>query len=340
LDTYFSVTWGLIFSAFPNLRIIHRAGRVHSNVDPISRLRRRVPPQTGPAIDDIEYLNFNLSENEEVLVDMYKSLGERFEEKLLTVASNYANIKQLSDTDEANFSISYSIKDMDISLNYHTSRSYSIIVNWNKKEKEEWILAYHNDSHFSKVIKDRINFPQYHFAEDGLLYFQDNQGNMRLCVPQSFRLEIMNEVHNEITESAHAGYFKTYNRISSTYYWPKMSREIKKFVQTCDICQKSKPRRQAPAGELHSIPIPDTPFEVITMDFIVELPESDGYNSILVIVDKLTKYALFVPTTTKLTDIEAAKLFFHHIITHFGIPHQVITDRDPRWRENFWKEIC
>ena len=130
----------------------------------------------------------------------------------------------------------------------------------------------------------------------------------------------MSEVHNVLTESAHGGHTKTYNCIASTYYWPKMSRDIKRYVSTCDICQKTKPRRHAPVRLLQPIPIPSQPFEVVSMDFIPELPLPSGFDNILVIVDKLTKYAIFIPTTVFVTEIETAELFFHHIISKFGIP--------------------
>lgn len=76
------------------------------------------------------------------------------------------------------------------------------------------------------------------------------------------------------------------------------------------------------------------------MDFIPELPTSEGFDNILVIVDKLTKYAIFVPTTVTVNKEETAKLFFKHVISKFGIPRQVITDRDTRWRGEFWDAIC
>jgi hypothetical protein len=76
------------------------------------------------------------------------------------------------------------------------------------------------------------------------------------------------------------------------------------------------------------------------MDFIPELPESNGYNNILVIIDKLTKYTIFIPTTTTITEKGTAELFFRHVIAQYGIPRQVISDRDTRWKGEFWKEIC
>ena len=118
-----------------------------------------------------------------------------------------------------------------------------------------------------------------------------------------------------------------------------MSRDIKKCVGTCDICQKAKLRRHAPIEMLQPIPIPSQPFKVVTMDFIPKLPECEGYDNVLVIVDKLTKYAIFIPTTTTITEREIAELFFQHVISQYGIPRQVISDRDTWWQGDFWKEI-
>ena len=96
--------------------------------------------------------------------------------------------------------------------------------------------------------------------------------------------------------------------------------------------------RHAPVGLLQPIPIPSQAFEVVSMDFIPKLPSSSGFDNILVIVDKLTKYVIFIPTTISVTEVETAELFFHHIISKFSIPQQLTTDA--RWRGEFWKEIC
>jgi len=67
------------------------------------------------------------------------------------------------------------------------------------------------------------------------------------------------------------------------------------------------------------------------MEFIPELPECEGYGNVLVIVDKLTKYAIFIPTTSAITEKETAELFFQHVICQYGIPRQIISDRDTQW---------
>lgn len=136
------------------------------------------------------------------------------------------------------------------------------IVQVSKEELQIWRDVYARDLHFSVVLKnkkgDETNptFSQYDFSKNRLVYFEDSAGNTQLCVPKDLHIEVMQEVHNTITEAAHGGYFKTYNHTSTAYYWPRMLREIKIFVNTCDICQKTKPRRHRPVGLLQPILIP------------------------------------------------------------------------------------
>jgi hypothetical protein len=203
------------------------------------------------------------------------------------------------------------------------SSTYSVLVGMNANDLKDWKRAYTTDNLYSKVLRasqidndDAGQYTQYQI-QDGLLYFEDWNGNFRLCIPESLRVSVMSEVHNILTESAHGGHAKTYNCIASTYYWPRMSRDIKRYISTCDICQKSKPKRHAPFGLLQPIPIPTQPFEVVSMDFIPELPLSDGFDNIFIIVDKLTKYAVFIPTTTTIGEKDTTELFFHHIISKF-----------------------
>lgn len=348
------LTWGLVFSAFPNLKIIHRAGRVHSNVDPLSRLRRRVPDQTSPGPEGKDALKLGIGEDP--LREMYTELGEQFEKRLLKVASNYVGkeereMEEVARTKEIGIELTRgdAREDISQSTTYVASRSYNVVIALEEAEKRRWLDEYKQDPFFKRIISDLdskesrsfITATRFRIREDGMVMFVDNEGNTRLCVPKGLVPEVMKDIHDGQTEAAHAGYHKTYNRISSTHYWPRMSRNIKEFVQTCDVCQKTKPRKHAPVGLLQPIPIPSQPFEVLSMDFISELPETpEGYNAILVVVDKLTKYAITIPTTTAITEKETASLLFKYVFTKFGLPRQIISDRDTRWRGDFWAEVC
>ena len=109
------------------------------------------------------------------------------------------------------------------------------------------------------------------------------------------QLDLMEEIHGSLTGAAHAGFKRTYGHIANGSFWPKMTRDICQFISTCPICQKIKHTRHLPYGLLQPIPILTQPFEVVTMDFIGELPKSQGYDSIFVLICKLTKYAFFIP---------------------------------------------
>ncbi len=347
------LTWGTVFSAYPNLRVVHRAGRVHSNVDPISRLRRRIPFQNGPVSDGIASVDLRKPETyQDPMKNMYKELGDRFEEKLLSVGTRFVAHEECRASDFAKDmgTIPFQLENQAFvgELPFQSAQTHTLLVGISEDEVKEWREAYQEDVHYRSVLDSfkkstahiAPEYPQYFYSDNGLIYFEDSNGNNRLCVPKSLRVQVMSMIHNTLTESAHSGYHKSYNRLATTHYWPGMSRDLQKYVSTCDICQKSKPRRHGPVGLLQPIPIPTRPFEVVSMDFIPELPESSGYNNILVIVDKLTKYAIFVPCSTTINEENTARLFFEHIIAKFGIPAQIITDRDPRWRNTFWKEVC
>ena len=112
-----------------------------------------------------------------------------------------------------------------ITSNYHTSETYSTIILISIEELERWKVAYRQDSHLSQVLKveeeeDTDKYAQYQIRVNGFIYFEDWNGNHQLVVPESLRVEIMSEVHDTITEAAHGGYTKSYNRITSIYYWP------------------------------------------------------------------------------------------------------------------------
>ena len=231
------------------------------------------------------------------------------------------------------------------SVTYLTAAKMETLLHVNPMDVQTIVKGYEEDAHFSTIIRSFPNEPPFAFKnyyrnEDGLIFFSDNSGRDRLCIPSSMRLGLMEEIHGSLTGAAHAGFERTYGRIANGFFWPKMTRDIRQFVSTCPICQKIKHARHLPYGLLQPILIPTQPFEVITMDFIGELPKSQGYDSIFVLICKLTKYAFFIPCTTNLTKKKAAQMFFDKIITHVGLPKQIISDHDTRWRNLFWKEVC
>lgn len=181
---------------------------------------------------------------------MYEELGPRFEERLLTVASHYldSEMDDPSDLNATTFAVLH-LHLINSHEFHHTSSSYNVLVSISPEDLEKWQTSYDSNPVFQSIISDlqkekhwiHPRHPQYHYSDDRLLYFKDWNGNNRLCVPSSMQIPIMDEIHNCITESAHSGYHRCYNRLTATYYLPRMSRDLKAYINSCDICQKAKP---------------------------------------------------------------------------------------------------
>lgn len=125
--------------------------------------------------------------------------------------------------------------------------------------------------------------------------------------PQS-PLALLKEYHDSPL-GGHAGELKTYLRLATEWYWVGMRKDISTYIRACTICQKQKALNTNPAGLLQPLPIPAQVWDEITMDFIEGLPRSQGMDTVLVVVDRLTKYAHFVALRHPFTASSVAALF-------------------------------
>ena len=119
-----------------------------------------------------------------------------------------------------------------------------------------------------------------------------------------------------------------------------MSDSVQLYVKTCEFCQRNKASNLKKAGLLQSLDIPDYPWQSCSMDFITQLPEtSKGYDALMVVVDRLTRMTILIPTYTHVTAPEAARLFFEYIFKDHGMPESIVSDRDPRFTGKFWQHL-
>lgn len=130
-------------------------------------------------------------------------------------------------------------------------------------------------------------------------------------------------------------------RVRELFFWKGMNQTTERFCETCDICQKTKIDHTKKMGALRPSHIPSRPFETVSLDLITGLPplSQEKYTVVLVIVDKLTKFGLFIPTHDTLTQEGFAKLFVERVVHMYGMPHRIIADRDQRWATDFWKTM-
>jgi Integrase core domain/Integrase zinc binding domain len=127
--------------------------------------------------------------------------------------------------------------------------------------------------------------------------------------------------------------------LKKIFYWPNMKQEVITQVQQCDIYQLNKGEHTSYLGLLETIPIPEGAREVITMDFISGLPKSEGRDVLMVVIDKLTKYCHLIALIHPFSAVTVAEKILDTAHKLHGLPVKIITDRDPIFRSNFWKEL-
>ena len=152
------------------------------------------------------------------------------------------------------------------------------------------------------------------------------------------KLDLLKQHHDSIL-SGHFGRSKTTELLSRSFWWPGLRLFVKRYIANCQICTRSKPSRQLPIGHLHPLPIPERPWASISMDFITGLPLSNQCNSILVVVDRLTKMSHFIACVDTLSAEELSSIFLNNIFRLHGLPTDIISDRGTLFTSRFWKEL-
>ncbi|GJS71124.1 putative reverse transcriptase domain-containing protein [Tanacetum coccineum] len=153
------------------------------------------------------------------------------------------------------------------------------------------------------------------------------------------RTVIMHESHKS-KYSIHPGSEKMYQDVKKLYWWPNMKADIATYVSKCLTCAKVKAEHQRQSGLLVQPEMPQWKWDNITMDFVTKLPKSSqGYDTIWVIVDRLTKSAIFIPMRETDPLEKLARMYLKEVVTRHGIPVSIICDRDPRFASNFWRSL-
>jgi hypothetical protein len=174
---------------------------------------------------------------------------------------------------------------------------------------------------------------------------RDDQGvvwfNNRILVPKNdeIRQQILDEAHLS-RYSIHLESTKMYHDLRQHYWWTKMKIEIACYVARCDTCRRVKAIHMKAAGPLQSLHIPTWKWEDISMDFIVGLPRTaKGYDSVWVIVDRLTKITHFLPVRVKYAVATYAELYITRILSLHGVPKTIVLDRGPQFVSKFCEEL-
>jgi transposase InsO family protein len=172
--------------------------------------------------------------------------------------------------------------------------------------------------------------------QDELLLYHGRlvaERNTTLCT------RLIQEAHAQ-PSSAHPGGTKTYQLLAPKYYWVGMGSDCKRFVANCIACKHSHTNQTKQQGMLHPLPIPGYPMQHMTMDFKEFPRDRNGYDCLLVFIDRLSKGAVSIPCHKTVDAREMAQLFIQWVYRFGHTPESIVSDRGPQFVSSFWQEFC
>ncbi|MES9904503.1 MAG: reverse transcriptase domain-containing protein [Sedimenticola sp.] len=308
--------------------IVHKAGALNTNADALSR--REYPSVSGA---DTPFA-INVMKDEE-------------HDEIKEYTFSYKSTSQLStvnvvETTEVDDQPAPALVSDHPDLNYlqHHCPDFADIV---KHKKDGWVPD-------DKMAAIKLVAQAYHFEiVDGVLYhmFQARckgiPKSMRLvkqiAVPRCLRNDVLKSYHDSIAGGGHQGHERTFEAVRSKYYWPRMYEEIRTYVQTCQEYQQSKRPIHHQPSPLQPMPIEDV-FSRWHMDILSGFPTSrDGYKHVLLVVDSYSKWSEAIPLKTQETT-EVAAALFEQIISRYGAPRSIISDRGQNFMSSLIQALC
>ena len=196
--------------------------------------------------------------------------------------------------------------------------------------------GYAGDTLFSKIVTNVEQYPRYSM-KNGVLHFMNTIGALVIAVLGSLSKGrrvtkiAIDQAHRIV---GHKAARKTRDYLTRWYWWPTMAKDVEAFCRSCGTCQTTKTSTSKPRGLLHTLPVPNSLWSSIAMDFMGPFPEVHGYDYLLVVICRLTLLVHLIPTvtTTRATDI--AWIYLKDIVRLHGLPDTIVSDRDPKFIPN------
>lgn len=243
-----------------------------------------------------------------------------------------------------------------IRLHCKTDRFYLDTANWMINPKSKWPPGYrlglskkintiiHSADSTNTTVQpppptnqprsdtiDESNFTL-HFV-DGLLYHND-----QIYIPEALQVSILSSRHDS-PAAGHFGHTKTIHGVARHFWWPSLIADVKHYVDSCETCARAKSDQRKPAGLLKPLPVPSGRWTHVSLDHIMGLKEVNGFNTILVVVDRYTKMAHFIPASSSDTSADTARRYIQNVWKLHGAPEQIISDRRPLFAAEFWQSF-
>ncbi|GBG78809.1 hypothetical protein CBR_g28033 [Chara braunii] len=209
--------------------------------------------------------------------------------------------------------------------------------------QQHFVNGYKLDPGFSTLYadlsSDHVPASNYRIVDGYLLLH--TRGKDLLCVPQDhiLRTHLLGEYHDSRL-AGHLVVARTLARLRQRFHWSDIISDINRYIQTCAVCHRNKGRHQLSYGELKPLSIPREPGLSIAMDVTGLFPRDRlGHDGILTVVDRLSKYARFLPCKYHATAPELARLLHTGWFCSHGVPEDIVSDRDTRFMSAFWTTL-
>jgi hypothetical protein len=195
------------------------------------------------------------------------------------------------------------------------------------------IMSGYAEDNFCKSVKKVLPLRDDCAEVEGLLVIDG-----RLVIPDNgdLRRNLISETHIRL---GHLGYLKTLVELRRDFFWPQMAKQVAKFVQSCETCQKTKAPTTAPTGKMLTPSFPRTPLSDLAIDFVGPLKTSNHYDMILTCTCRLSGFTRIIPCLQTDTAERSASRLFNGWLALFGAPQSILSDRDKTWTSHFWKAL-
>ncbi|MBW0525583.1 hypothetical protein O181_065298 [Austropuccinia psidii MF-1] len=189
---------------------------------------------------------------------------------------------------------------------------------------------------FQQLIKQDEVQPSRHFSVK-VEYFSNLIDSIQKALLQDAQYGC---IPQELGKAGHPCQEKNLKLVKRDFHWSSMNQFIKSYVSSCQKCSRNKNIHHKKFGLLKPLPIPNVPWICLSMDFITQLPLFNSFDSILVIVDRFSNMAVFIPTMSSVTSLDLAHLFIKNIFSKHGLPSTIVSDRGPLFVSSFWTNLC
>ena len=198
------------------------------------------------------------------------------------------------------------------------------------------VTSYASDPQATELITKlslKPDFVPNYTLSGGVLRFKNR---IWIVNDKALQSQLISAMHSSAL-GGHSGIPVTYSKLKQYFFWPAMKSSVQQYIQACGICQQAKPDRARYPGLLQPLPVPDSAWQMVSLDFVEGLPRSGSYNSILVVVDKFSKFAHFIPLRHPFTPLSVAKAYLDNVYKLHGLRLSLVSNRDRVFTSKLWQ---